>query len=77
MTNYEKIKSLTVEEMACLNVKQNVHMYGYRPCIDFYTTDQNIFDTREEAEEYERKWLLGEVGEDVFDVLLYKKGDDE
>ena len=72
MTNYEKIKSLIIEEMACLNVKQHVYMSGYRPAVDFYTTDQNIFDTREEAEEYERKWLRSEVDEDIFDVLLYK-----
>lgn len=77
MTNYEKLKLLTVEEMACLNVKQHVYMSGYRPCVDFYTTDQNIFNTREEAEEYERKWLLGEVDEDIFDVFLFKEGDDK
>lgn len=73
MTNYEKIKSLTVEEMACINVKQHIYMSGYRPVVDFYTTDQTIFDTREEAEEYEGKWLLGEVDEDIFNVLLYKR----
>lgn len=72
MTNYEKIKSLKVEEMACINVRQHVYMNGYKPCVDFYTTDQNIFDTREEAEEYEGKWLLDEVDEDIFNVLLYK-----
>lgn len=73
MTNYEKIKSLTIKEMACLNVKQHVYMSGYRPCVDFYTTDQTIFNTREEAEEYEGKWLLCEVDEDVFNVLTFKK----
>lgn len=77
MTNYEKIKSLTVEEMACINVKQHIYMSDYRPVVDFYTTDQTIFDTREEAEEYERKWLLSEVDEDIFDVLLFKAGDDK
>lgn len=73
MTNYEKLKSLTVEEMAKLNVKAFNYMSGYRAVVDFYTTDQHIFDTREEAEEYERKWLLGEVDEDIFDVLTFKK----
>lgn len=42
MTNYEKIKSLTVHEMACLNVKQHIYTSGYRPVVDFYTTDQTI-----------------------------------
>lgn len=73
MTNYEKLKSLTVEEMAKLNVKSFTYMNGYRAVVEFHTTDQNIFDTREEAEKYERKWLLNEVDEDVFDVLTFKK----
>lgn len=73
MTNLDKIKSLTVEEMAHLNVRAFTYMNGYRATTDFYTTDQTIFDTREEAEEYEIKWLNGEVDTETFDTLLFKK----
>lgn len=73
MTNLEKIKSLTVEEMAHLNVRAFSYMSGYRAITDFYTTDQSIFPTREEAEEYEIKWLNGEVDTEIFDTLLFKK----
>lgn len=44
MTNYEKIKSLTVKEMAKLNVKPFLYMRGYMPTTEFHTTDRNIFD---------------------------------
>lgn len=70
MTNYEKIKSLTVKEMAKLNVKSFMYMRGYMPVVEFHTTDCSIFDTEEEALEYEEKWLLGEVDENIFDILL-------
>lgn len=70
MTNYEKIKSLTVKEIAKLNVKSFVYMRGYMPAVEFHTTDCSIFNTEEEALEYEEKWLLGEVDENIFDILL-------
>lgn len=40
------------------------------PAVEFHTTDCSIFDTEEEALEYEEKWLLGEVDENIFDILL-------
>lgn len=73
MTNLEKIKSLTVEEMAHLNVRAFSYMNGYRVATDFYTTDQSVFPTREEAEEYEIKWLNGDLDTEIFDTLLFKK----
>lgn len=73
MTNLDKIKSLTVEEMVHLNVRAFTYMSGYKAVTDFYTTDQTVFDTREEAEEYEKKWLNGEVATETFDTLLFKK----
>lgn len=73
MTNYEKIKSLTVEEMAKFNVKPFCYMNGYRASVDFYTTDQHIFNTREEAEEYELKWLLDKLDDETINVLLHKE----
>lgn len=48
-------------------------MSGYRAVTDFYTTDQSVFPTREEAEEYEIKWLNGDVDTEIFDTLLFKK----
>lgn len=69
MTNYEKLKSLTVEEMAHLNVKSFMYMRGYMPDVEFHTTDCSIFDTREEAIEHEKKWLLGEVDENIFNDM--------
>lgn len=73
MTNLEKIKSLTVEEIAHLNVRAFTYMNGYRADTDFYTTDQTVFNTRKEAEEHEIKWLNGETDTETFDVLLFKK----
>ena len=73
MTNLQKIKSLTVEEMAHFNVRAFTYMNGYRAVTDFYTTDQTIFYTREEAEAYEIKWLNGEVNTEIFDTLLFMK----
>jgi len=57
MTNFEKIKTLTKNELSKLNVKGYCYMCGYRTQMDFITTDGRLFDTREEAEDYELKWL--------------------
>lgn len=76
MTNYEKIKSLTVKEMAKLNVKSFIYMRGYMAAVEFHTTDNSIFNTEDEALEYEEKWLLSEVDENIFDILLSNNNGD-
>lgn len=60
-TNIQRIKSLSVEELAHLNVRQFCYMNGYTPAVDFYTTNYSIFDTQEAAEKYEREWLMKET----------------
>lgn len=65
MTNYEKIQSLSIEEMAKLNVRMEIseddeYHYGY------ITTDSSKFFTEKEAVEYESKWLASPVDSTVF-----------
>lgn len=66
MNNYEKIKSLNIEQMATLNVKSFQHNSGYQVFTDYHTTDGSVYDTREQAEAYERSWLQQEVDEMIF-----------
>ena len=63
MTNYEKIKTLTLDQMAELNVKVVSDYYSKMYCD---TTDGNRFDTRDQAESYERSWLQQEEDSMVF-----------
>ncbi len=73
MTNYELIKNMSIEDMAKMNVRAFHYMGGYRAQIDFYTTDQHIFDTREEAENYELEWLKSNEDIDTFNTITFKK----
>lgn len=73
MTNYEFIKNMSIEDMAKMNVKAFTYMNGYRVQTDFYTTDQHIFDTREEAEKYELEWLQSNEDKEIFDTIPFKK----
>ena len=73
MTNYEFIKNKSIEDMAKMNVKAFTYMNGYRVQTDFYTTDQHIFDTREEAEKYELEWLQSNEDKEIFDTITFKK----
>ena len=73
MTNYEFIKNMNVEDMAKMNVRAFTYMSGYRIQTDFYTTDQHIFNTREEAEKYELEWLKSNEDRDIFDTMIFKK----
>lgn len=61
MTNFEKIKNLTIEEMASLNVKSFTYNSGYNVSTDYHTSDGSIYETRDQAELYERSWLQREV----------------
>lgn len=67
-TNLEKIRSLPLEKLATLNVKEFCYMNGYSPSVDFYTTNYNIFDTREAAEKYEMEWLMNETDDFLLEL---------
>lgn len=73
MTNYEFIKNMSIEDMAKMNVKSFMYMNGYRSQTEYHTTDQNIFDTREEAEKYELEWLKSNEDTDIFNTIIFKK----
>ena len=64
MTNYEKIKTLTLEQMAEINVRAVSDDYYSKMYYD--TTDGNRFYTRDQAESYERSWLQQEEDSMVF-----------
>lgn len=68
MNNYEKIKNLSKEELAKINVKAFTYMSGYSPMTEFHTTNGNIFSTRKEAESFEKDWLSKEEDSTVFDI---------
>lgn len=72
MTNYESIKNMSIEDMAKMNVKAFMYMNGYRSNVEYHTTDQSIFDTREEAEEYELKWLQSNEDRETLDTITFK-----
>lgn len=72
MTNYESIKNMSIEDMAKMNVKAFMYMNGYRTNVEYYTTNQSIFDTREEAEEYELKWLQSNEDRETLDTITFK-----
>ena len=61
MTNLEKIRKMTIDELVKHNVKSFTYMNGYKPDTEFHTSNNSIFDTRDEAEEYEHKWLNNEA----------------
>lgn len=71
MTNYEKFQTLSINQLARINVKPYVdssdeHRRMYR------TTDNTVLLDRKEAEKYEREWLSKTVNEDVFSDLLVR-----
>lgn len=66
MKNMEKLKSLTKEEMAKINVRPFMYMSGYSSRTSYLTSDNMICDSREEAEEHEREWLEAEEDNNVF-----------
>ena len=72
MTNYESIKNMSIEDMAKMNVKAFMYMNGYRLNVEYHTTNQSIFDTREEAEEYELKWLQSNEDRETLDTITFK-----
>lgn len=72
-TNYEIIKNMSIEEMAKMNVKSFMYMNGYRPNVEYHTTDQSIFDTREEAEKHELEWLKAKEDTDTLDAIFKKE----
>ena len=72
MTNYESIKNMSIEDMAKMNVKTFMYMNGYRANVEYHTTNQSIFDTREEAEEYELKWLQSNEDRETLDTITLK-----
>lgn len=73
MTNYELIKNMSIEDMAKMNVKTFMYMNGYsRPNVEYHTTNQSIFDTREEAEEYELEWLQSNEDRETLDTITFK-----
>lgn len=64
MTNLNKIKTLTVKELAQLNIKSHIYNVGYQVMCDFITTDGNVFGSKPEAVQYELEWLQSEVNEE-------------
>ncbi len=72
MTNYEFIINMSIEDMAKMNVKPFMYMNGYRPNVEWHTTDQTIFDTREEAESYELEWLKSNEDKETLDTITFK-----
>lgn len=72
MTNYELIKNMSIEDMAKMNVKAFMYMNGYRSNVEYHTTNQTIFDTREEAESYELEWLKSNEDKDTLDTITFK-----
>lgn len=66
MTNYEKIRTLSINQLARLNVKGYLYSCGYRPQMDFITSDGNILSDKEEAIEYEINWLNNELDKETF-----------
>lgn len=68
MNNMEKLKSLTREEMAKINVRSFMYMSGYSARTSYITSDCMICDTREEAEAHELEWLGTEEDINIFDM---------
>ena len=65
-------KNMSIEDMAKMNVKTFMYMNGYRANVEYHTTNQSIFDTREEAEEYELKWLQSNEDRETLDTITLK-----
>ena len=57
MTNYEHIKSMSVEKFAQLLIKFDSEM-------GIYETDASVFNTYDEALKAEIKWLESEVSDE-------------
>lgn len=68
ITNFEKFKSLSIKQLAQVNVKSHLYNAGYLVMCDFITTDGMLFSDKQEAIAYEEKWLESEVNgeEEVF-----------
>lgn len=64
ITNFEKFKLLSVEQLAQINVKSHMYNAGYLVMCDFITTDGNLFSDKWEAIEYEKEWLRSKVNEE-------------
>lgn len=64
LTNFEKLKLLSIEQLSQLNVRSHFYNAGYQVMCDFITTDGNLFSEKWEAIEYEKEWLRSEVNED-------------
>ena len=66
MNNFEKIKSLTIQEMAHINVRPVQYDMEFERYTKYVATDGSEFYTREDAETYEIEWLNKDV-----DVLVF------
>jgi len=55
-----------MRQLAKINVKGHLYSCGYRPQMDFITSDGNLFSDREEAIKYESEWLNSEVDKETF-----------
>lgn len=73
MTNFEGIKNLSLEELARFNIRYFCYMNGYRSDSEWHTSDDSIFNSAEEALEYETKWLQKDLDQEVFDVIKNRK----
>lgn len=60
MTNYEKIKGMSVEELAELGVYSFTYMSGYRADTLFRGHNGIDYSTKEEAVRAEKEWLESE-----------------
>ena len=69
VTNYEKLQTLNINQLARINVKPYVDFSDERRRM-YRTTDNTVFFDRKEAEKYEREWLEKTVNEGVFSDLL-------
>ena len=61
MENYQKIIEMNVEELAREFVMPVTYMSGYYAQTTFWARHVGEFDTREEAEEAELKWLTSDA----------------
>lgn len=61
MTNYERLKSMSIEEMARQNIKPVMVNIGYQLHTIFITSDGYQSEDKYEAFEQELEWLKSEV----------------
>ena len=57
MTNYEKVKQMSIYEMAEFNVKTFSEYIGTNVYFSYVTSDECIYDNRKKAVEHEIEWL--------------------